>query len=819
MNCGVCNARNADNATVCRSCGSPLSTVSAGPSTTALQPGTRLAGGKFAVEKVLGQGGFGITYLAREASLGRKVAIKEFFPYGGCTRQRATVHPGGQLSAADYQLARQKFLDEARILAQFHHQGIVQVYATFEENNTAYFVMEFVEGKTLLSVVESRGALPEKEVVGYARQVGDALTVVHQANLLHRDIKPENVLLRKNGQVVLVDFGTTRQFTSGKTGRMTAMFTAGYAPIEQYGQQARFGPYTDVYALGATCYHLLTGDVPVAAADRAQGVDLPHPCRRNRQVSRTVSDAVMWAMEMRAGQRPQSAQEFIKALVGTAPAQQPAAPPRPQPAPMRPPPAPLPVSRPPAPAKWLALAYLGLLVLGAFAHPALLGLLIAAGVLACVPLAIGKRPVGHTMAAVGCVIAPLIGAWLGSYGNGIVANVRNHLEASQAASQAGSASPGSPSGTFARPQEPANKHASFEKKPTLSSGFQPAWSLEGKWTGVACDEGQGAIYAIGNAECVELDLAGKKRREINISESGGPIVLRMATLPGTTGKALLTFGLWGADLKAYDLYAKCLWSYPSGDGIDDVWPCDLNSDGYDEIVVGHNGATGLHVLNSMGQVVWKNTGNGNHWDVCAGDVLGEGKPQVICTSVTGRVHVFGSTGKPIKELDAGCYATMVRVGKLSKEGNPVILVAGSPRGSSGEILTAMSGEGAQKWSLDLPSPVQKVESAQLGRGRPWLALGMRSGQVDVVDIEKGEVIAFTNDQGGLPGEIPQVAWASCKDGEMPLLLVATGNELNAFHVVETRYSPVLAERASSVTPPSRKKARGPRIEPPRIKLP
>ena len=154
---------------------------------------------------------------------------------------RLTVQPTGQITVVSFRLARQKFLEEARVLAQFHHRGIVGVYSTFEENNTAYMVMEFIKGKTLLSLVEARGPLPEKEVVNYITQAADALDAVHEAKLLHRDIKPDNLMVTHDGRVVLVDFGTARAFASGKTRCMTAMLTPGYAPLEQYGQQARFG--------------------------------------------------------------------------------------------------------------------------------------------------------------------------------------------------------------------------------------------------------------------------------------------------------------------------------------------------------------------------------------------------------------------------------------------------------------------------------------------------------------------------------------------------------------------------------------------------
>jgi serine/threonine-protein kinase len=264
---------------------------------------------------VLGQGGFGITYLGGEAALDRPVAIKELFPQG-CTRQGTTVHPSGTVTPADFHADKERFIQEARVLAKFHHRGIVQVYAFFEENSTAYIVMEFVKGETLQELVETRGPLPEKEVVNYITQAADALSAVHEAGLLHRDIKPENLMLTDDGRVVLVDFGTARAFASGKAKHMTAMLTRGYAPPEQYVEDAKFGPFTDIYALGATCYHLLTGQIPVQPMERYRNVELHSPHELNHEVSQTVSDAVMRAMEMKADQRPQSAQDFIKALTG-----------------------------------------------------------------------------------------------------------------------------------------------------------------------------------------------------------------------------------------------------------------------------------------------------------------------------------------------------------------------------------------------------------------------------------------------------------------------------------------------------------------------
>jgi len=288
-----------------------------GPTTVSqvLPAGTKLHGGDFSVGKVLGQGGFGITYLGSETRLRRSVAIKEFFPQG-CVRQSNTVQPSGAVTPVAFQSCRKEFLEEARVVAGFRHPGIVKIHTFFEENNTAYMVMEFLKGKTLVEHVEKRGALAENEVIGYVEKIGEALDVVHRAGRIHRDIKPENIILTDDRRAVLIDFGSAREFAKGKTSRMTAMVTHGYAPLEQYGEHAKFGVFTDIYALGATTYHLLTGQIPYTAPDRASGVSLPPPIKVNTGISPVVNDAVMWAMEIKVDKRPQSVGEFLQALSG-----------------------------------------------------------------------------------------------------------------------------------------------------------------------------------------------------------------------------------------------------------------------------------------------------------------------------------------------------------------------------------------------------------------------------------------------------------------------------------------------------------------------
>jgi serine/threonine protein kinase len=154
----------------------------------------------------------------------------------------------------------------------------------------------------------------EQEAVGYILKVCEALDVVHKAGYLHRDIKPENIIVCEDGRVVLVDFGAARAYMAGKTGRMTVILTPGFAPLEQYAEQAKRGAYTDIYALGATLYYLLTGQVPVSAADRFSGVELRSVREINGRVSRQVEEAVMKAMAMRVDERPQSVEEFVQLL-------------------------------------------------------------------------------------------------------------------------------------------------------------------------------------------------------------------------------------------------------------------------------------------------------------------------------------------------------------------------------------------------------------------------------------------------------------------------------------------------------------------------
>lgn len=279
-----------------------------------LSPGACLASGEYRIKQPLGQGGFGITYQGIDTRLNRAVAVKEFFPEG-CWREGSTVVSAGRWNLDTYSNAKQKFLLEGQTLGQFNHPGIVQVFYYFEENNTAYMVMEYLQGRTLAEFLKQRkNKLSEAKALEYITKVGEALEILHQAQFLHRDIKPDNIMLADDGRVVLIDFGAARDFTTSSTARYTTMLTPGYAPLEQYGRSLKYGAFTDIYALGSTLYHLLTGEAPISAIERAAGVELKTVKEIAPHVSLGVSQAIAKAMSMDVTQRIQSVREFFALL-------------------------------------------------------------------------------------------------------------------------------------------------------------------------------------------------------------------------------------------------------------------------------------------------------------------------------------------------------------------------------------------------------------------------------------------------------------------------------------------------------------------------
>ena len=277
-----------------------------------LENGTLLQG-RFKVIKSLGQGGFGITYKAENISLGNTVCIKELFIGGNSTRSANNTVQSQGLKEVEADYFKKRFIDEARGLAKFNNPGIVRVTDVFEENNTAYFVMDFVNGQTLKDMVSKQGALPSEKAIALILHLLDAVEAVHSQGILHRDIKPDNILITPEGKSVLIDFGSAREFAEGYTTTQTAILTPGYAPLEQYSDKAKRGPYTDIYALGATIYFVLTGVKPIAATDRNFEA-LASPETINPAVSKTLASVVMLAMNLKQEDRFQTIAQMREAL-------------------------------------------------------------------------------------------------------------------------------------------------------------------------------------------------------------------------------------------------------------------------------------------------------------------------------------------------------------------------------------------------------------------------------------------------------------------------------------------------------------------------
>lgn len=277
-----------------------------------LAPGTILHG-IFRIERIIGQGGFGITYLAYDMQLDRYVAIKEFFPREYCGRDGETSHVtvGTENTVEVVEHLKEKFLTEAKNIAKFNHPGIIKIYSAFEENQTAYYVMEYIKGKNLQEIVKSKGALSEEDSLRYIKAVGEALSYVHGHNTNHFDVKPTNILIRENDDhPILIDFGLSKRYddeTEEATSTIIGM-SQGYAPFEQYsaGGIKVFSPQTDIYALGATLFYLLSGTVP-PEAPKLIDQELTFPVQIPARLIRPISKA----MSTRRDKRQPTVDDFI----------------------------------------------------------------------------------------------------------------------------------------------------------------------------------------------------------------------------------------------------------------------------------------------------------------------------------------------------------------------------------------------------------------------------------------------------------------------------------------------------------------------------
>lgn len=279
-----------------------------------LKPGTPLQGGKYEIRSTLGRGGFGITYLAEHHMLNKLVCIKEFFPQAYYNRDSnsRSISLGSAGSAKMMEAYRNKFIKEARTIGRLQHPNVISIYDVFEENNTAYYVMEYIEGDTLAGIVKRQGPMDEYTAREFIFKVAYALDYVHKNNLLHLDVKPANIMVRSSDfHVVLIDFGLAKQYDSdgNQTSSTPVGVSQGYAPPEQYEEGAgnTFTPATDIYALGATYYYITTGKVPPSSSAIMDG-GLPSLVQ---YLTPSVQRVILGSLQPSRRMRAQSVSEFF----------------------------------------------------------------------------------------------------------------------------------------------------------------------------------------------------------------------------------------------------------------------------------------------------------------------------------------------------------------------------------------------------------------------------------------------------------------------------------------------------------------------------
>jgi serine/threonine protein kinase len=287
-------------------------------------PNDTLLDNRYRLFERIGGGGFGITYRAQDEKLSRVIAIKELFPIGCKREMNGRVVPLGKhtsqvetITDHDFDAMKVRFEEEGRTLAGLNHPGIVKVYDTFSTNNTVYLVMEHLEGQNLVdATAQGHKPLSVPEAIRIAKALNEPLTYLHKKSLLHRDIKPGNIMRLTNGKVVLIDFGGTREFSHHQSASYSKIFTHGFTAPEQYEKRYQASPATDIYALGATIYYCLSGDIPTGstirlADDQLQRLDTVRP-----DVPRPVASAIAHAMMPRQKERTQSMADLVKELEG-----------------------------------------------------------------------------------------------------------------------------------------------------------------------------------------------------------------------------------------------------------------------------------------------------------------------------------------------------------------------------------------------------------------------------------------------------------------------------------------------------------------------
>jgi serine/threonine protein kinase len=278
--------------------------------------------GKYLVGRVLGEGGFGITYLGWDLNLDLKIAVKEFYPSGFVTRENTstnTVTPFTGDKNEFFQSGREKFVDEAKRLAKFYAlPGIVSIKDFFLENGTAYIVMEFIDGETFKQYLTRMGGnIPAEQMFEMIKPLMKSLDEIHRAGIIHRDISPDNIMITKEGYIKLLDFGAARDFGDSGNKSLSVMLKPGYAPEEQYRSKGKQGPWTDIYALCATIYKAITGITPDESSERLRNDELKRPSELGIVINSNQEDALMKGMAVLQEKRFQSIDDLFHALYET----------------------------------------------------------------------------------------------------------------------------------------------------------------------------------------------------------------------------------------------------------------------------------------------------------------------------------------------------------------------------------------------------------------------------------------------------------------------------------------------------------------------
>jgi len=325
-------------------------------------PHRTLLQGQFLIGRVLGKpGGFGITYLAYDVGLETRVAVKEYLPRDLAGREagQTTVVAHSREEGELFRFGLEQFIKEARTLAKFDHAHIVRVRHVFEQNATAYLVMDYYEGLTLAEYLTEKGRLPEQTALAIITPILDGLREVHGKGFLHRDIKPQNIYITTESRPILLDFGSARVAMGERTNTMSVVLTPGYAPFEQYHKRGEQGEWTDIYSCAAVLYQMLTGEVPPEAPERADQDELVPPSAMRPDISPAVNQAILDGLALKPRARPQTVRDFQDRLrtVST---------------PRQPPPGPHQTAPPPppiaSPVLWGGVAVLGVAVLWAVAN-------------------------------------------------------------------------------------------------------------------------------------------------------------------------------------------------------------------------------------------------------------------------------------------------------------------------------------------------------------------------------------------------------------------------------------------------------------------